>query len=163
MSLRTFARHLTPQALRYEAHRLGARLKAMTALARLWRWELSSLCQGRPYRVLYFGLPEHRADTSALLNLDRTEARPAAPGVTDTTAVVTHARLPNALRVPQRVQLVVPLRRPFDEVLRHFDPTVRRRLARHRHAYWSRQAKDPREIAELTGSMLEAYARHGDG
>lgn len=158
-SLRTLGRLLVPQAVRSETRRLGARLEAVVPLAQLWRWEVATLCRGRPYEVLYVGVRDQRPSTSAMLNLDPLEAAPARPRASDTTVVVTAARLPEAIRVPRRLQLTVPLGRPLDEVLRHFDAPVIRRLAVLRHTFWSRQAKDPNELEWLMDTMVEPFTR----
>ena len=72
---------MLPPVLRSGAQRLNARLRARAAVANVWRWEARELGpHGRPYRVVYLGLEQHRRTTLQLLNLDREAARTIRPG-----------------------------------------------------------------------------------
>jgi hypothetical protein len=163
-ALHDIARRVVPARLRFEARQFAAAFRAHVANARVWRWECVAFSHGQaPYQVLYVGPKEHRTHAAALLNLSRAPAEPADPALGPRTALVSHAPLPGAFKVPHQVHMVVRLDQPLDELIKRFDPELRRKLMRTRAAYTSRRVVDPAEIDALTDTMLEPYARDRHG
>ncbi|CAG0963586.1 hypothetical protein MTYP_00864 [Methylophilaceae bacterium] len=137
---------------------------AISSLACLWRWELTKLPpkQGSRLSYYYLGRKDQRDMAKAILSIDGYDFEQA-----DWHKVlVSEFPIPGALKLPQYLSTVLPLRgRTLDELLSNFEKQKRKFLRNHRADYDYRQVLQDEEIRRLDMEMITPFAsaRYGDG
>src|SRR5262249_5139943 len=133
---------------------------------KLGRWELVRLAAGlRACDVFYWGRSEYRPLALATVGIDRdVSAIPDRLSLSSEGAVIGDVPLPGSLHVSAYLPAIVPLGRPVDEIISHYDSELRRRLRKQRPRFRTRRVLESAEIERVEREMLRPYVieRHED-
>jgi len=133
--------------------------KRLMRKSRFWRWINAEISpEGAEYKVLYSGTEERK--NAALLALRRTAV---APLLRDATIAVSEFPLRQSLRVPQYLDMDVPLDTSLDEILAGYGEKLRRVVLQQLPHAELTEATTAEDLKLADIAMLRTYAieRHG--
>lgn len=169
--MRAFAaagiRRLISPSMRFEVREYTARIREQFSRACLWRWEIAKLSQtnsNNSYDIVFLGRKTHREVATALLMSDgNAETCHFRSIISGNTALISEMPVPHALRVPCYLRVIIPLKKPIEEIAAGFGDNLSRLLRKHVSNYKMQQALSLDDIDWANQEMLQpyAFARHG--
>lgn len=163
-SLKKLIAPLLSRSFKYAIKERGYRLREITGLACIWRYQLNALAHSKfsDARFYYFGLRSHHEMVTLILNLDHASA---VKGNAKQKIFVSEIPLPGSIRIPHNLTSMIPLKnRSIDEVLLGFEKSKRKFVNKVASNFLLKQVTDIKDVTRLNQDMLMpyAFARHGD-
>lgn len=133
--------------------------KRLMRKSKIWKWTRAEIApEGSRYKVFYFGADERK--DAALLALAR---KPIEPQLEDATITISELPIRHSLRVPQYLDMDVPLDRSLEDILTSYGEKLRRVVLQQLPHAELVEATSPEDLALADEMMLRPYAvsRHG--
>jgi len=133
--------------------------KRLMRKSRIWKWTKTEIIpEGARYKVLYWGTEERK--DAALLALRRKSIDPI---LEDATITVSEFPIGQSLRVPQYLDMEVPLAASLEEILATYGEKLRRVVLQQLPHVELVEATSTEDFALADRAMLRPYAisRHG--
>lgn len=151
-------RNVAPSLLS-ELKSAAAGAKRLMRKSKIWKWTRAEITpEGSRYKILYFGADDRR--DAALLALAR---KPLDPQLEDATITISELPVRHSLRVPQYLDMDVPLDPPLEDILSNYGEKLRRVVLQQLPHAELVEATSPEDFALADEAMLRPYAvsRHG--
>jgi hypothetical protein len=133
--------------------------KRLMRKSRFWSWTKTEIRpEGAEYTILYSGTEERK--DAALLALHRKAVDPA---LREASVAVSEFPIGQSLRVPQYLDMDVPLETPLDEILAGYGEKLRRVVLQQLPHAELTEARTAEDLKLADSAMLRPYAieRHG--
>ena len=133
--------------------------KRLIRKSKIWKWTKAEIVpEGAGYKILYFGTEERK--DAALLALRR---KPIDPLLQDATMTVSEFPIGQSLRVPEYLDMQVPLDASLEQILAGYGEKLRRVVLQQLPHAELVEATTPDDFAVADIAMLRPYAisRHG--
>jgi hypothetical protein len=158
VAARWLRRFVTP-SVRFELREAAEWLREQRNRARFGHWQLVRVAAGLgSCDVFYWGRKDHQPLAMAMLGIDRhVSTIPERLSLSSHGAFIGDLPLPGSLRVPAYLRAIVPLGRPLEEIMTHYDSELRRRLRKQRPRFRTRRVLETAEVERIDRDMLRPY------